>query len=534
MSSIQNYLNKAQEFSSQVSQEEQLEQSKTAIRQKAESNIEDVRDRVEELKAGISGDVGAFGFGTAGAVEKAFTYGRYVSDKASKLRAGVNSLRSGLDQTEFGKIVNEKISSLVSPDSALGRHLQTVGEQVNKLKVLTEKNPLAKTQEIMTDVKNRFDNLTPKGQSEFVKAIKDKDLPDTDKTSLDPTDRLSSAIQHDELLKQVEGVPDNIKKGLPGGAGPGAPLSSTEATQGDITQGQATTQTDFTKPSTQELGTGGKRKVRFRTPEDDSGGGGGGAAAPRPPPATAAPKPAAAAPAADDPLIKATDPKSILKPGESVLADVSGGGAAADDDSLIQAAAPVAPKPAAAPVDTRPPPARAAATPAAPADPIVNDPSVSGAPSSAPVATPTGTPTGTQQSQNFTQGQQTQVDQNLKQSQVAQQRQNVAQKQEDKVEDDKGGDKPLGDEEKALGDEADAGAGEGILGALGPVGDVLAAGSAIYGLVHAEIAKKAEQKTQVDLQSYYDSLNEIKAPNLGSLGANVLDGTQIQSSFTNF
>jgi len=59
-------------------------------------------------------------------------------------------------------------------------------------------------------------------------------------------------------------------------------------------------------------------------------------------------------------------------------------------------------------------------------------------------------------------------------------------------------------------------------------------GSAIYGLVHAEIAKKAEQKTQVDLQSYYDSLNQIKAPNLGSLGANVLDGTQIQSSFTNF
>ena len=117
---------------------------------------------------------------------------------------------------------------------------------------------------------------------------------------------------------------------------------------------------------------------------------------------------------------------------------------------------------------------------------------------------------------------------------MAQQRQTVAQNQEDKVEDDKGGDKPLGDEEKALGDEAEAGAGEGILGALGPVGDVLAAGSAIYGLVHAEIAKKAEQKTQVDLQSYYDSLNEIKAPNLGSLGANVLDGTQIQSSFTNF
>ena len=526
MSSIQNYLNKAQEFSNQVSQEEQLEQSKTEIRQKAESNIEDVRDRVEELKAGISGDVGAFGFGTAGAVEKAFTYGRYVSDKASKLKAGVDSLRSGLDQTELGKVINQRISSLVSPDSALGKHLQTVGEQVKKLKVLTEKNPLAKTKEIMTDVKNRFDNLTAKGQSEFVKAINEKQLPDTDKTSLEPTDRLSSAIQHDELLKQIEGVPDNIKKGLPGGAEPGAPLSSTEATQGDITQGQATTQQDFTKPSTQELGTGGGRKIRIKPAGEDSGG---GAAAPRPPPAT--PKPAAAGAGADDPLIKATDPKSILKPGESVLADVGGGGAAADDDSLIQAAGAGAPKPPA--VAPKPPaatPKPPAATPAAPADPIVNDPSVSGAPSSAPVATPTGT----QQSQNFTQGQQTQVDQNLKQSQVAQQRQNVAQKQEDKVEDDKGGDKPLGDEEKALGDEAEAGAGEGILGALGPVGDVLAAGSAIYGLVHAEIAKKAEQKTQVDLQSYYDSLNEIKAPNLGSLGANVLDGTQIQSSFTNF
>ena len=456
MSSIQNYLNKAQEFSSQVSQEEQLEQSKTEIRQKAESNIEDVRDRVEELKAGISGDVGAFGFGTAGAVEKAFTYGRYVSDKASKLRAGVNSLRSGLDQTEFGKVINERLSSLVSPDSALGRHLQTVGEQVNKLKVLTEKNPLAKTKEIMTDVDKRFGNLTAKGKSEFVKAVKDKGFANTDDSKLEPTDRLSSAIQHDELLKQVEGVPDNVTKGLPGGAEPGAPLSSTEATQGDITQGQATTQTDFTKPSTQELGTGGKRKVRFRTPEDDSGGGGGGggAAAPKPAPAATAapapaPAPAAAAPAADDPLIKATDPKSILKPGESVLADVSGGGAAADDDSLIQAADPVAPAAVAPkpPAATPKPPAATPKPPAAPADPqIVNDPSVSGAPSSAPVATPTGT----QQSQNFTQGQQTQIDQNLKQSQVAQQRKTVAQTQQDKVDADEGGDKPLGNEEKAL------------------------------------------------------------------------------------
>ena len=529
MSSIQNYLNKAQEFSNQVSQEEQLEQSKTEIREKAESNIEDVRDRVEELKAGISGDVGAFGFGTAGAVEKAFTYGRYVSDKASKLRAGVDSLRSGLDQTELGKVINQRISSLVSPDSALGRHLQTIGEQVNKLKVLSEKNPLAKTKEIMTDVDKRFGNLTAKGKSEFRKAVNQKDLIDTDDTKFEPTDRLSSAIQHDELLKQVEGVPDNVIKGLPGGAGPGAPLSSTEASEGDITQGQATTQQDFTKPSTQELGTGGGRKIRIKPAGEDSGGGGGGAAAPK-----AAPKPAPAA--ADDPLIKATDPKSLLKPGESVLADMSGGGGAAGAGAgaaAAPAAAPaaVAPKPPAAPADTRPPPARAAPKPAAPADPqIVNDPSVSGAPSAAPVATPTGT----QQSQNFTQGQATQEQQNIKQTQVAQQRQTVAQKQEDKVEDDEGGDKPLGDEEKALGDEAEAGAGEGILGALGPVGDVLAAGSAIYGLVHAEIAKKAEQKTQVDLQSYYDSLNQIKAPNLGSLGANVLDGTQIQSSFTNF
>ena len=158
MSSIQNYLNKAQEFSQQVSQEEQLEQSKTEIRQKAESNIEDVRDRVEELKAGISGDVGAFGFGTAGAVEKAFTYGRYVSDKASKLKAGVDSLRSGLDQTELGKVINQRISSLVSPDSALGRHLQTVGDQVNKLKVLTEKNLFAKTKELRQKVNKGLGN----------------------------------------------------------------------------------------------------------------------------------------------------------------------------------------------------------------------------------------------------------------------------------------------------------------------------------------------------------------------------------------
>jgi phospholipase/lecithinase/hemolysin len=263
MSSIQNYLNKAQEFSNQVSQEEQLEQSKTEIREKAESNIEDVRQRVEELKAGIAGDVGAFGFGTAGAVEKAFQYGKYVNEKAQKLKDGVNALRTGLDETEVGKSINAKISSLISPDSALGKHLQNVGDQVNKLKALTEKNPIAKTKEIMTDVDSRFKNLTQKGMAQFRQALTEKSLADPFGSG-DPTSRLESAIQHNELLKQVEGVPDNVKKGLIGGAEPGAPLiDSLQPTEQEITEGRATTQ-DFTKSPLEELGTGGGRKVIIR------------------------------------------------------------------------------------------------------------------------------------------------------------------------------------------------------------------------------------------------------------------------------
>ena len=232
MSSIQNYLSKAQQFSEQVSQEEQLEQSKTEIREKAESNVEQVRDRVEELKAGIASDVGAFGFGTAGAVEKAFQYGKYVSEKASKLKEGVNALRSGIDDTEIGKSINQKISSLISPDSALGRHLQTVGDQVEKLKSLSQVNPKARTKEIMDNVDQRFNSLSDKGKDDFVKAVNEKQLKDP---FGNPDGNLESAIQHDELLKQVEGVSGNLKKGLIGGTGPGAPLTGDlEPFEGDI------------------------------------------------------------------------------------------------------------------------------------------------------------------------------------------------------------------------------------------------------------------------------------------------------------
>ena len=57
MSAIQNYLSKAQDFSQEVSQEEQLDSAREQVKEKALGNIEQVRDRVEELKAGISGDV---------------------------------------------------------------------------------------------------------------------------------------------------------------------------------------------------------------------------------------------------------------------------------------------------------------------------------------------------------------------------------------------------------------------------------------------------------------------------------------------
>jgi len=455
MSSIQNYLSKAQQFSQQVSQEEQLEQSKTEIREKAESNIEQVRDRVEELKAGIASDVGAFGFGTAGAVEKAFQYGKYVSEKASKLKEGVNALRSGIDDTEIGKSINQKISSLISPDSALGRHLQTVGNQVEKLKSLTQLNPKARTKEIMENVDSRFNSLTDKGKDDFVKAVTEKQLKDPFGS---PDGNLESAIQHDELLKQVEGVPENLKKGLIGGTGPGAPLTGDlEPFEGDI--GKLPESIIERANPLQDLG---GRKIRI--------GQGGGAAE------------------AEE---EAADPRSLLKPGERLLADV-----------------------------TRTPQA-------------IEAPSVSGAPDAEPVETPSGPAP----SEKFTEGQQAAEQENIQQEQVASQKEQVAEQQEKKVEKEEPGGEGEGEEEEekaAVEEGGEEGVGEGILGALGPVGDVLAAGSAIFGLVHAEIAKKQEAKEQTDLQSYYDSLSQVKAPNLGSLGANVLDGTQMSSAFTNF
>jgi len=178
MSAIQNYLSKAQDFSQEVSQEEQLDSAREQVKEKALGNIEQVRDRVEELKAGISGDVGAFGFGAAGAIEKGFQYGKYASEKAAKLKESVDALKqsSGFNDTVFGRAINDKISNLISPDSALGRHLQTAGEQVKKLQDLTVKNPLTRTEDIMNDVESRFDNLMPKGKDEFRRAVDEKNL----------------------------------------------------------------------------------------------------------------------------------------------------------------------------------------------------------------------------------------------------------------------------------------------------------------------------------------------------------------------
>ena len=519
MSAIQNYLNKAQEFSQQVSQEEQLEQSKTEIRQKAESNIEDVRQRVEELKAGIAGDVGAFGFGAAGAIEKGFQYGKYVSEKAAKLREGVNALRekTGFDDTSIGKSINEKLSNLISPDSALGRHLQTVGDQVNKLKAITEKSPVKKTQQIMDDIKSRFDNLTPKGQDDFVDTLNEKKLIDPLRDERNITGNLESAIQHNEVMKQVEGVPENVRPGLLGGGEPGAPLSDIEETERGITEGQATTQ-DFTQALRPAQELGGAKKVRIRAPEESGGG--------------------RAAPLEEGEEATAADPRSLLKPGESLLADLEDkssiptGSLGSVDNPLLPGQAPLPPA-RAAPEDDRPPPARAAPQP----DDPIQAPSVQGAPQAAPVETPSG---GGGAAPKFQAQQEVQEQQNLQQEQVAGQKKQVAEQQEQKVEKDlPGGEGEGGDEEekvleKGTEEGVGEGVGEGILGALGPVGDVLAAGSAIYGLVHAEIAKRQEAKEQVDLQSYYDSLNQVKAPNLGSLGANVLDGTQMSSAFTNF
>jgi len=506
MSAIQNYLSKAQDFSQEVSQEEQLDSAREQVKEKALGNIEQVRDRVEELKAGISGDVGSFGFGVAGAIEKGFQYGKYASEKAAKLKASVDALKesSGFNDSVFGRAINDKISNLISPDSALGRHLQTAGEQVKKLQDLTVKNPLTRTEDIMNDVESRFDNLMPKGKDEFRRAVDEKNLRNPLASGGDPTEKLEEAIKHNELMKQVEGVPDNVIPGLIGGAEPGKPLvDNLEPTQQEIREGQATTQ-DFSKlRPPEELGSG--RRVRIRQPGESRG--------------------RAVAPAAEEEeqLIKAVNPRTLATPGERVLADItSGGGAAAPKKVSFADQTPTAAEAAEAAEEAA---ARDGGGAAAP----IQAPSVSGAPEGESIATPTGDGEGAAETK-FTDQQETQEKANIQTENTASQEKSIADQQEEKVQKSKGNIEEEGGEE----DLAEEGASEGILGALGPVGDVLAAGSAIYGLARAEITKRQESKEQTDLQSYYDSLSQIQAPNLGSLAANVLDSTDTPSAFTNF
>ena len=507
MSAIQNYLSKAQNFSQEVSQQEQLDSAKEQVKEKALGNIEQVRDRVEELKAGISGDVGAFGFGAAGAIEKGFQYGKYASEKAAKLKESVDALKqsSGFNDTVFGRAINDKISNLISPDSALGRHLQTAGEQVKKLQDLTVKNPLTRTEDIMNDVESRFDNLMPKGKDEFRRAVDEKNLRNPLASGGDPTEKLEEAIKHNELMKQVEGVPDNVIPGLIGGAEPGKPLvDNLEPTQQEIREGQATTQ-DFSKlRPPEELG--GGRRVRIRQPGESRG------------------RAVAPAPEEEEQLIKAVNPRTLATPGERVLADVtSGGGAAAPKKVSFADQTPTAAEAAEAAEEA------AARDGGGAADPI-QAPSVSGAPEGESIATPTGDGEGAAETK-FTDQQETQEKANIQTENTASQEKSIADQQEEKVQKTKGNNN---EEEGGEEDLAEEGASEGILGALGPVGDVLAAGSAIYGLARAEVAKRQESKEQTDLQSYYDSLSQIQAPNLGSLAANVLDSTDTPSAFTNF
>lgn len=506
MSAIQNYLSKAQDFSQEVSQEEQLDSAREQVKEKALGNIEQVRDRVEELKAGISGDVGSFGFGAAGAIEKGFQYGKYASEKAAKLKESVDALKqsSGFNDTVFGRAINDKISNLISPDSALGRHLQTAGEQVKKLQDLTVKNPLTRTEDIMNDVESRFDNLMPKGKDEFRRAVDEKNLRNPLASGGDPTEKLEEAIKHNELMKQVEGVPDNVIPGLIGGAEPGKPLvDNLEPIQQEIREGQATTQ-DFSKlRPPEELG--GGRRVRIRQPGESRG------------------RAVAPAPEEEEELIKAVNPRTLATPGERVLADItSGGGAAAPKKVSFADQTPTAAEAAEAAEEAA---ARDGGGAAAP----IQAPSVSGAPEAEPIATPTGGGGGAAETK-FTDQQETQEKANIQTENTASQEKSIADQQEEKVQKTKGNIEEEGGEE----DLAEEGASEGILGALGPVGDVLAAGSAIYGLARAEVAKRQESKEQTDLQSYYDSLSQIQAPNLGSLAANVLDSTDTPSAFTNF
>ena len=247
------------------------------------------------------------------------------------------------------------------------------------------------------------------------------------------------------------------------------------------------------------------RRVRIRQPGESRG------------------RAVAPAPEEEEQLIKAVNPRTLATPGERVLADItSGGGAAAPKKVSFADQTPTAAEAAEAAEEA------AARDGGGAADPI-QAPSVSGAPEGEPIATPTGDGEGEAETK-FTDQQETQEKANIQTENTASQEKSIADQQEEKVQKTKGNNEEEGGEE----DLAEEGASEGILGALGPVGDVLAAGSAIYGLVQGKITEAKEKATTLNLTNYYNDLGQQKAPSLQTFGASVLDGTTAQSMSENF
>ena len=485
MSSIQNYLQQAQTASENISQEEQMNAAKEAIKEQAAAGVQSLKDKAEDLKSATGMDIGGLGLGVSGGLEKAFNFANFVKEKANKVKDGVKALadKTGFSDSAAGKALDDKVSSLIAPDSALGGFIQKAGNTAKRVQDIKNSilPPAAKPQsfeDAHDGIMKDYSNLSDEGQLAFEKAVTDKNLPNMK----DPYGNWNedSIKQHSNIMNEVKGndqgrlrVGDNGGGGAaappPAAAPPAAPAAPVktqsvedahdgvmddyrnlsdegrEAFEKVVTEQDLPNMVDsdgnFNEDSVQQHSNimndvKGNDQGRLRVVGDDDDlrigadgiSGGGGAAAP-PPPAAAPPPPAAAAPKAPDPT-----------------------------------ATPKVPDPT--------------ATPKAP-DPTTTTPKAVG-----------------------------------DTEDLAEEGEKIAAK---------------------TGEEAAERLGtEGLLGALGPVGDVLAAGSAIYGVIHSAIEKRKENEQVSEAQQNLQKLNTPVAASLRNVASVALDSSTAPSQFTNF
>ena len=398
MSAIQNYLSRAQEFSSNVTDEEKLNVAQQEAKETAFGNIQDAKDRVEELKGGAVQSVGGLGLGAAGALEKGFTYAKHINDKAAKIKDTVSSMNKSLgDPTGLGAkfdALSERMTNMVSPNSALGNHIANIKSVITPNKPFVHTAQTSKEGDAYGDeAKGIYDRMNDTGKAAFedaVNKIADPVVKQGAETFTDP----AITSQHLGIAKSLAEDPANLDPG--------------SSAIGGVADAQRVVSTP----------------------------GGGGAAAAAPPPKVD--------------LTQQGGQGSVDKQLQDNTQDVS------DADK-----------------------AKAAALKA----------------------------------------QQDAEAENLKL----------------KTKEGGGEEEGEGNDVKGLAEEGgEEAAGEGLLGALGPIGDVLAAGSAIYGLVQGKITEAKEKATTLNLTNYYNDLGQQKAPSLQTFGASVLDGTTAQSMSENF